>query len=209
VILRLVGQFGYLALTLLLIAGGLGVPVPEEILQLTAGYLSRRGTLALLPALLSVYLGIVLGDLLFFRFAQAQGPKLLARPSVTRVLTPGRRALLERHFARHAFLTIVVARHASGLRLAAYALAAVNGVRTRTFVLADALSALLSVPLVVSLGWLFAAHIEDVKRRVHQVELGITIAAVLVAAGVVAWKWARAARIGLPRDGRDRAERQP
>lgn len=208
-ILRLASQFGYVAITLLLVAGGMGMPVPEEILQLTAGYLARLGTLSFGPALVSVYVGIVAGDALFFHFARSQGPKLLARPSVARVLTPKRRAALERHFARHAFLTIVVARHLSGLRLAVYATAAVHGVRSRTFVLADAVSALLSVPLVVSLGYLFAAHIQDVKKRVHEVELGLTVAAILVAVGVVAWKWARAARISVPRDGRAPAERQP
>lgn len=201
-ILHLLSKFGYVAISLLLVAGGLGVPVPEELLQLTAGYLARRGTLSFVPALASVYLGIVVGDALFFHVARSHGPRLLARRSVARVLTPARRRTLERHFARHAFLTIVVARHLSGLRLAAYALAAVNGVRRRTFVLADALSALLSVPLVVSLGYLFAAHLEDVKRRMHQVEIGVLVVALLVAAGVVIYKWRRAARVPLPSDGR-------
>jgi membrane protein DedA with SNARE-associated domain len=68
-------------------------------------------------------------------------------------------------------VTIMVARHTSGLRLAAYALAALNGARPTTFVMADGLSALISVPLVVSLGWLFADHIETVKRDLHGAEL--------------------------------------
>jgi membrane protein DedA with SNARE-associated domain len=201
VILGLLTQFGYLAIAGLLVAGGMGVPVPEEIIQLTAGYLARRGTLSFWPALLATYTGIVTGDALFFHFARSQGPRLLARPTVARVLTPSRRALLERHFARHAFLTIVVARHLSGLRLAAYAMAAVNGVRARTFILADAISALLSVPLVVSLGYFFAAHLEDVKRRIHEIEIGLLVVALIAAAVVVAVKWSRAARLG-PRDER-------
>ncbi len=195
-ILRLLEHFGYLAVTGLLVAAGMGVPVPEELIQLTAGYLSRRGVLWLPFAIASTYVGIVGGDALFFHFARGQGAKLLARPSVARVLTPRRRAALERHFARHAFLTIVVARHTSGLRLAAYALAAVNGVKASTFVLADALSALFSVPLVVSLGYFFAAHLEDVKKRVHEVELGILVVAVIAAVAVVVVKWFKAARLG-------------
>jgi membrane protein DedA with SNARE-associated domain len=208
VILHLVSEFGYVMISLLLVAGGLGAPVPEELLQLTAGYLARRGTLSFVPALLSVYVGIVAGDALFFQLARSQGPRLLARRSVARVLTPARRLALERHFARHAFLTIVVARHLSGFRLAAYALAAVNGVRRRTFVLADAVSALLSVPLVVSLGYLFAAHIEEVKRRVHAVEIGLLVLALVVAAIVVIVKLRRGAgalpseQDAPPRDGR-------
>ncbi len=191
---RLVLHFGYVAITGLLLAGGMGAPVPEELIQLTAGYLARRGLLLFLPALVAAYAGIVGGDFLFFNVARRHGPRLLASRKVRRVLTPSRQAMLERHFARHAFLTIVVARHTSGFRLAAYALAAVSGVRPRTFLLADGLSALLSVPLVVTLGYLFAARIEEVRKRVHEVELAIAIAAVVIAVGVVAVKWWRGRR---------------
>ncbi len=190
-LISLVSEFGYLAITAMLVAGGMGAPVPEELIQLTVGYLARRGVLHFAPALVAAYLGIVAGDLLFFQFARRHGPKLLASRKVSRVLTPSRRALLERHFSRHAFLTIVVARHTSGFRLAAYALAAMHGVRPATFLLADAFSALLSVPLVVSLGYLFAAHIEEVKKRVHEVELALAVAVILIGAAIVFVKWWR------------------
>lgn len=190
-LLRLLTHFGYLAIAGLLTLGGLGFPVPEELIQLTAGYLAKRGPLGLAPAMLAAYAGIVAGDALFFHFARQQGPRLLERRAVARVLTPARRAALDRHFERHAFLTIVVARHLSGLRLAAYALAALHGVPPRTFVLADAFSALLSVPLVVSLGYFFAAHLEEVKKRVHEAELLLLVAAIVAAAVVVVVKWQR------------------
>lgn len=184
-LLSFLTHFGYLAIAGLLVAGGVGVPVPEELVQLSAGYLARRGIIAFAPALACAYLGIVTGDVLLFRLAKRTGGAILSRPSVARVLTPARRARLERHFARHGFLTILVARHLSGLRVAAFALAGASGqVATRTFVLADALSALISVPLVVSLGYLFAARLEDVKRRVHEVELVLLAVVVLL---VVAW----------------------
>ena len=191
-------EYGYFAIGLLLVAGGFGAPVPEELLQLSAGYLARRGTLSFVPTLLAVYFGMVAGDALFFVVARSQGRRLLERRSVARLLTPGRRALLERHFRRHAFLTIAFARHASGLRLPAFALGAVNGVRLRTFLLADALSASLSVPLVVSLGYFFAAHIEDAKKRFHQIELALLALALTAAIVVVVVKRFRAARLPLP-----------
>jgi membrane protein DedA with SNARE-associated domain len=197
VLQSLLAHFGHLALFSLLVAGGVGVPVPEELLQLTSGYLARRGVLVFWPTVAAAWLGIVVGDGLFFHLARRHGPRLLERPRVARWVTPRRRAFLERHFARHALLTIMAARHASGLRLPTFALAAVHGVTLRTFLVADGLSALLSVPLVVWLGWYFAGHIEAVKRDLHEAEL-------LVAAGVVAllvtwwavqaWQARRAAR---------------
>lgn len=188
---RFLSHFGYLAVTGLLVAGGVGVPVPEELVQLTAGYLARRGVLELPFAIAAAYGGIVAGDVLFFKIAQRHGDALLQKRHVKRLLTQERRDLFERHFARHAFLTIVVARHMSGFRIPAYALAATHGVSAVTFFLADGLSALLSVPLVVTLGWYFAGQIEMVRHRVHQVELGLALVAL---AGVAVWLVVRHAR---------------
>ena len=107
---------------------------------------------------------------------------------MARLLTPERRAALARHFDRHAFLTVAVARHTSGLRLGAFALAATHGVRTWTFALADGLSALVSVPLVVSLGYVFSQHLSAVHRDLRRVELGILAAVVLGVTVLVLWR---------------------
>ncbi len=198
----LLAHSGHLALFALLVAGGLGVPVPEELLQLTAGYLVRSGVLELWPALLAAWLGIVAGDTLFFLLARRHGPLLLERRAVARVLTPARRQLLERHFARHAVLTVMVARHLSAFRLPAFALAALHGVRPAVFAAADAASALLSVPLVVGLGWLFADRLELVRRELHRVEL---VAAGLGLVLLLGWWGLRALQSRRAAEARRRA----
>jgi len=184
VLQNLLGHFTYAAVFGLLVAGGLGVPVPEELVQLTSGYLARRGILSLLPTIIVAWAGIVVGDYLLFRLGRRHGPRILDSRHVARVLTPRRRAFIERHFASHSVLTIVVARHASGLRLPVFALAGASGVRSATFLLADGLSALASVPLVVGAGWYFAGHIQELKQELRWVEVGLGLA---VAAGAAIW----------------------
>jgi len=179
----LLGHFTYAAVFGLLVAGGLGVPVPEELVQLTSGYLARRGVLSLLPAVIVAWVGIVAGDFLLFRLGRRHGPRILESRHVARVLTPRRRAFIERHFASHSVLTVVVARHASGLRLPVFALAGASGVRSATFLVADGLSALASVPLVVGAGWYFAGHIQELKRELRWVEAALVLA-VLAGAGI-------------------------
>jgi membrane protein DedA with SNARE-associated domain len=159
-----------------------GIPVPEELVQLTAGYLARRGILSVAPAIAVAWLGIVVGDFLLFRLGRSHGPRILESRHVARVFTPRRRAFVERHFARHPVLTIVLARHASGLRLPVFAMAGASGVRSQTFLLADGLSALASVPLVVGVGWYFAGHIEELKREIRWIELALAVGAVVVGA---------------------------
>jgi membrane-associated protein len=130
--------------------------------------------------------GIVAGDALLFAIARRHGPKALRARLVARVLTEERRRALDDHFARHAFVTVAVARHMGGVRVAAFALAGVSGVPLRTFLLADALSALVSVPVVVGAGYLFSEHLSQVKRDLRIVELTLLAIALVVAA--VLWR---------------------
>jgi membrane protein DedA with SNARE-associated domain len=177
-------HFGYAAILVALLAGGVGVPLPEELTQLTAGVLASQGILDLRLAVLTVWVGLLAGDTLLFVLARRHGPRALRARLVARVLTEQRRRALEAHFARHAFLTVAIARHMGGVRVAAFALAGVSGVRLRTFLLADGLSALVSVPVVVGAGYLFSEHISQVRRELRLVELTV-LAVVLVVAGVV------------------------
>ncbi len=188
-------HFGYFAVFVALAAGGLGVPVPEELTQLTAGALAHAGILDLRVAIPVVWVGILAGDGVLFFLARRHGPRLLATRAARRVLTPARREKLERHFARHAFWTVAIARHAGGVRFAAFALAGASGVRPATFLLADALSALVSVPLVVGAGYVFWHHLSQARREVRLVELVVlaVIAAGIAVAVLVRRRRARAA----------------
>ncbi len=176
-------HFGYVAVFAALAAGGVGVPVPEELTQLTTGALAHEGLLDLRIALPVVWAGILAGDAVLFLLARRHGPRLLDSWPARRMLTPSRRERLERHFARHAFWTVAVARHAGALRFAAFTLAGASGVRPATFLVADGLSALVSVPLVVGAGWVFWEHLSEARREVRTVELAV-LAVVAVAVGV-------------------------
>jgi membrane protein DedA with SNARE-associated domain len=182
-------HFGYAAIVAALLAGGVGVPVPEELTQLSAGVLASQGILDLRVALVAVWIGIIGGDALLFALARRHGPGVLRSKLVARVLTERRRRALEDHFARHAFLTVMISRHLGGVRVAAFALAGASGVRLRTFLLADGLSALVSVPFVVGAGYLFSQHLSQVRADLRIVELTV-LAVVVLVVGVV-WLWRR------------------
>ncbi len=185
-------HFGYAAVLAALLAAGVGVPIPEEVTQLTTGVLAHEGILDIRAAIPVVWFGIVAGDTALFFIARRHGPRLLASRAVQRVLTPERRQALERHYARHGFLTVAIARHTGGVRYAAFALAgATRAVSPATFILADALSALVSVPIVVGAGYLFSEHIHQVKREIRIAELGI-LAIVALAAGLIVLRRRRA-----------------
>lgn len=178
----LIRDFSFAAIIGLLGLGGMGLPVPEDLVVLTAGFLSREGRIDLPVAGVSCYLGVLLGDMLLFQLGRRLGPRAMDLAPLARLLTPQRRRALEVHYSRHAVVTVMAGRYAAGLRLPFFALAGASGVPWRTFLLADATAALLSVPLVLSLGWLFASTLEATHARLKLVGAGMAALALLALA---------------------------
>jgi membrane protein DedA with SNARE-associated domain len=72
-----VTNYGYLAIFLLLAPGTFGIPVPDELLLTFIGYLVLRGDLQLIPALVVVVAGAILGITLDYWVGRAVGAKLI------------------------------------------------------------------------------------------------------------------------------------
>ncbi|MGZ0051382.1 DedA family protein [Brevibacillus gelatini] len=56
-----VGQFGYFALFFMLWLGIVGMPIPDEVIVLSAGVLTSLGVLHVVPAFAATYMGVVSG----------------------------------------------------------------------------------------------------------------------------------------------------
>src|SRR5205085_4958246 len=112
------------------------------------------------------------------------GPAAYSQKWVQRVLSKERQERLRAHFAKHGFLTIVVGRHTPVLRAPVFFLAGASKVPLWKFALADAISAAITVPIVVTLGYLFGEHLDDIRRKIHGVQWVI---GGLVALGLIIW----------------------
>ena len=177
-------KYTYLAMVALLTAAGMGVPISEDLVLLLAGALSGQGITRFWPTLLGGYLGVLLGDVLIHHWGRKLGPAAYNHPRVRKHISPEREEKLCAHFARHGFLTVVVGRHTPMLRGVVFFLAGASGVPLWKFLLADALSAAVTVPLVVSLGYYFGDHLDEVRRLLHGFEWA---AAAVVLVGVGIW----------------------
>jgi len=178
-------RFTYPAVLLLLSAAGLGVPISEDLVLLLAGALASQGLTQYVPTLLSGYCGVLLGDALIYHWGKKLGPKAYEHRLVRKVISTERGQKLRTHFGRHGFWTVVVGRHTPGLRAPIFFLAGASGVTFGKFIVADALSAAVTVPLVVTLGYVFGSHLDDIRRTLHHVHWALG-AAILVA-GAVWW----------------------
>ncbi len=177
-------RFTYLAVIVVLTSAGMGVPVSEDLTLLVAGGLAARGLTDFWPTLAAGYFGVLFGDSLIYHWGKRMGPRAYAQPWVRRVLSLEREEKLRVHFRKHGALTVIVGRHTPGLRAPVFFLAGASGVGFGKFLLADAASAAVTVPIVVRLGFLFGEHLEQVRAKIHQFQWVLAGALLF---GLAAW----------------------
>lgn len=188
-------QFAYLGLAGMLLAAGLGVPIPEDIPLLFGGLASANGFTNPYVVFGVAYVSILAGDMIIFSTGRRLGPVALARPWAARVLTPSRQQMLNAHFARHGFLTIVVARHMAGLRAPCFLMAGVAGMSRAKFLLADAMGACISVPLFIWLGYKFGENLPELLEKLGEYQKAAAVGlVVLVVAAVALRRWLKVRR---------------
>jgi membrane protein DedA with SNARE-associated domain len=210
IILAALTHFTYLALILVLVIAGAGVPIPEDIPLIFSGYLCskeyspikdvaywadedhdgvKEKHLRHVPRLelmiAAGLLGVLLGDSVVFNIGRhgIESNNLVAR-HLRKVMHSKRREKVERHFARHGNLTVLVGRFMPGFRSIVFAFAGLSKMSYFRFLLIDGLAAAVSVPAFILLGWHFADKIYWLLAKIDQIKhwllppllLGIAIA---------------------------------
>lgn len=151
-----------------LVLTGFGVPLPEDLILITGGVLAHQGVTRLGWMVPILYLGVLSGDFLIYSFGRQFGETVLQHPHFVRLLTPERRARIERYFARYGTCTVFLVRHIAVLRAPTYVIAGAMKLPRWQFLFWDGLAALISVPVVIGLGYLFADHIDVLQQDLRR-----------------------------------------
>lgn len=167
-----------IALFALLMGGAIGLPIPEDIPLIMAGIIIHRGHVGLAVAFSVCYVGILLGDILIFYVGRRFGPPLFRRRWVRNRFSPQRVVEIKRGLERRSLPMIFVARHLFYLRTLTFLTCGAFKMSFRRFLVADALAALVSVPLMLWLGHLGSENYEAVlafmkKAKYLSLALGI------------------------------------
>jgi membrane protein DedA with SNARE-associated domain len=178
---ELVNRLGYPGIWLILVLGGLGLPVPEEAPVILAAVLSRKGTMWWPYALTACFTGVLAGDFVVYFLGFFFGERVLKFPLTRRLLTKQRETQLKGYFHRHGFKILIMGRFAPGFRTAAYLTAGILKLPTLKLLFTDLLAASLSTGLMFGLAYAFASHIE---KGVQEVQHWIVV---LLAAGLSIW----------------------
>ncbi|MGE3821219.1 MAG: DedA family protein, partial [Isosphaeraceae bacterium] len=162
---ELVGQLGYFGIALILVMGGLGLPIPEEAPIILAAILSKSGRMWWPLALGSCLLGVMLGDFIVYALGYFYGERVMSLPLTRKFLSPAREVQIQGYFHRHGFKILILGRFAVGFRTAAYLTAGILKLPMLRLFLTDLVAASLSTLLMFGLGYVFAHQIEQSLDR--------------------------------------------
>lgn len=169
-----------LAILATLVLGGVGLPVPEDIVVLTAGGLIHRQVTELWSTVATCACGVLGGDLILFCVARHLGGAALRRPLFSRLLPKERRERLQTLFERRGGIVVLVARQLAGVRAPVFAMAGLQKMRLWRFLAWDALGFCISAPLFLGLGYLFSRHLTPLLRGTSRVEHAVVVALVVL-----------------------------
>jgi membrane protein DedA with SNARE-associated domain len=154
-------HFTYVGLFLVLVLCGMGLPVPEDLALLTGGFLVHRGLTQYPTTLVVSFVGVLAGDNSLFFIGRRFGARILQYLGFVRPHILPRIERLKSFMDRHGHMAIFYARFVAGVRAPVYLVAGSAGVAPRRFVLYDALGAVISVPIAVSIGYFFGDQIDS------------------------------------------------
>ncbi len=165
---ELIGELGYVGIALVLVLGGLGLPIPEEAPILLAAVLTRNGQMSGPAAFATCLAGVILGDFVVYFLGFFYGEQVLSLPLTRRLLTRQREAQIKGYFHRHGFKILVSGRFVPGFRTAAYLTAGILKLPALKLLVTDLVAASLSTTMMFGLGLLFAHQIQKGIREVQQ-----------------------------------------
>ena len=108
------GAYAWLAGILLLC--GMGLPIPEDISLIAAGYFSWKGVLNVHTAFAICFAAVVTGDTAAFFMGRLFGRRILRSQLAQRYFTPRRQLRVRAYFRKFGSKVVLVGRFTPGLR---------------------------------------------------------------------------------------------
>jgi membrane protein DedA with SNARE-associated domain len=189
------GVFAYATVFLILLACGLGVPLPEDISLILGGFLAHKGA-ASLPIMMFVgFAGILAGDSLIFHFGRKLGANVGRKPGgfFARIITPEKRAKVEGLFEKHGHKVVMIARFMPGVRAVTYFTAGSVGMSYWRFIFWDGLAALASAPMFVFLGFHFGSELDYLIGQLKKSQTAVLIGLAVIGGLWFLWQRRKAA----------------
>lgn len=188
-------KFGYAAVIVLVGLEGVGIPLPGQIILITAGMYAGAGHLHVALVMVAGFLAAVVGDNAGYAIGRFGGRELVLRFGRYVFLTDERLAKTERFFEKRGPIVVPLGRFVDGLRQASGIVAGLARMPWRRYLGYNAIGSAVWVAIWVLAGYLAGNHIAALYEYFQPYEKYLLVAAaVLCIAAVIGWALRRRAR---------------
>lgn len=151
-----------MGLFVLLILGGIGVPFfPEDATFILCGFLIQAQAVKTVPALLVIYIGVLIADFIVYSFGRKYGRMVVCHRWFHRFISPEKLQDLEERFKKKGIFVILFGRHFVGLRVQIFIVSGIMRMHLWKFLLADGVTVIFTIAVMVSIGYLGGHSLKD------------------------------------------------
>jgi len=168
-----------LGLFVVLIAGGLGFPFPEDLSLMGAGMLAHQGVVGISEVLAVGLVGVSAADWMIYLAGRRYGREMVAHPRLARLFGANRIDAVRGAIERHGIRAVFLARFMFGFRIVTFLAAGTFGVPAAGFAIAEAAGTCIFVPAMLTLGYLFADRAVKILHDVGAAERWILLVGVV------------------------------
>jgi membrane protein DedA with SNARE-associated domain len=179
----LIQPFPYLGIFLLLTLGTLGLPFPEDTTLILGGFLMVQNVIQLFPTLSVIYPTLLITDFLLYWVGKRYGRRVVEHKIFYRILSQNRLLKLEGKFKKWGIWVVFFGRQLLGVRAQIFLVAGVMRMPVLKFLFADALSALITMAIMIGIGYLGGSHIQMFREVMATWNRIIMFFLVLIALG--------------------------
>ena len=184
-------HFTYVGIFCLLILGGLRLPFPEDGVLIMSGLLIAHGVIKVVPALLIIYPSLLIADFILYSIGRKYGRAVVEHKRFSKIVSPVTLLRLEEKFTRWGALMVFLGRHFVGFRAPIFLISGVMRISRTKFLIADGLSAIITISIMVGLGYLGGNALMVVKNDIARIEHILILALVLLVAGWILLRYFR------------------
>ena len=167
-------DYAGLSIFVLLVAGGMGVPVSEDIIVLAAGVLAHREVVTpMWWAWLLCYGGVVISDWMVVYIGRHFGKAILHRRWFKRLIHPRRLLWARRQVHDHGAWVVAASRFIPGFRWPTLFISGTMHLKLWKFAIFDCVAAALSVTIQFMLGWLFSSSVGTLMEYRYELSIGL------------------------------------
>ncbi len=178
------GMIVYVTLFFLLLGGAIGLPIPEDIPLIFAGIIAHNGKAEIKILFAVCYVAILIGDVFIYGIGRKFGPALYSKRWFRARFSLSKIKSIQKNLEKRSLLMIFLARHLFYLRTLTFLVCGAVRMDFKKFIIADALAAFISAPIMMAVGYMGAKNFEAISNgvaRIKHITFFVLIVALLVA----------------------------